>query len=266
MNKSGGPPGGPWAQPSPRKEQVEEVVALDPTARRARLLIGFGQPGHIDDEVVVTLMHEAWKRGDADAEAYAAELLRRVVKHVKAHVRKNKGWQLRGGGSGSTVDDFCQEVVEAILLEQERPSHAEVAFGNYVYRRCLDQAAKLYAKKRSAGQSFDESGFVEAEALHSDAVDSPTHAKSPEEQLEEEFEELQRRSTEEARLERIREIVQLELPEKPQLAFTFRYYGLLPIDSKDPNEITVRRLMGCSEKSVSNYIRQAKKIILEKMS
>jgi RNA polymerase sigma factor (sigma-70 family) len=266
MNKSGGPPSGPWSQPSPRKEQVEEVAGLDPEARRARLMIGHGVQGHIDDEVVVTLLLQAWKSGSSDAEGYATELLRRVLKQVKAHVAKNKSWQLRGGGSKAVVDDFCQEIVESILTDKASPCHAERAFGNYVYRRCLDEAAKFYAKKRSAGQSFDDSGMVEAEALHSDAVDLPAHAMSPEEQLEQEFEALERQLTEEVQLERIREIVQLEMPEKPQLAFTFRFYGELPIESKDPEEITVSRLMGCSEKSVSNYIRQAKKIILEKMS
>jgi hypothetical protein len=262
MNKPGGGPRGPWSQPSPRKGQVEEVAGLAPASRRVRLLIGYGTPGHIDDEVVVTLMLQAWKQGSPDAEAYASGVLRRIAKQVKAHVRKNPGWQLLGGGPGPTFDDFCQDTVVAILEDPNSPCHAEVAFGNYVWRRCLDAAGKLYAKKHSAGQSFDNAGLVEADALRSDAVDSPAHGKSPEEELEE----LEQHLHEQSQLERIREIVQRHLPEKPQLAFTFRYYGHLKIDSSDPNEITVSGLMGCTEKTASKYIRQAIKIILEKLS
>jgi hypothetical protein len=261
MNNSGGAAQSPWSQPSPRKEQAEQIAGLDQKARGVRLEIGHGKAGHVDDEVVVTLMLRSWRDRTPDADTFAADVLRRIAMQVKAHVRKNPGWSLLGGGAASTIDDFCADTVLAILESKATPCHAEVAFGDFVYRRCLDAAGKLYAKKHSAGQSFDDAGLVEADALRSDAVDSPAPGKSPEEELEE----FEAYFAEQQQLERIRQIVQKHLPEKPQIAFTFRYYGNMKIESKDSKAFTVSRLIGCTEKTASKYIQEAIKIILERL-
>lgn len=263
MSKQDEPPSTAWTQPSPRKEMLAEVKALDPAARRARFLIEHGKPRHIDDEVIVTLMREAWRSGDPQADVYASELLRRVNKHVKAHVRKNPGWQRLGGGSEPAQADFCQEVVIAILEDADTPCYAELRFGSFVYRRCLDEAGKLYAKKRSAGQSFDEQEDVEAQAQDSDPVDSPAAEQSPEELLIA----LEQQLAETAKLEQVRLIMQSEhMPELPRIAFTFRFYADLKIESKDKSETTVTKLMGCTEKTASKYIKQAIAIIIERLN
>ena len=67
-------------------------------------------------------------------------------------------------------------------------------------------------------------------------------------------------------LEKIRRIVQEELPEKPQLAVTFRYFGNMKIESKKTDLVTVTRLMGVSEKTATKYINQAIEIIKQRLS
>ncbi len=58
--------------------------------------------------------------------------------------------------------------------------------------------------------------------------------------------------------------MQEHLPELPQIAFTFRYFGELKIESKkDPVDITT--LMGVNEKTVTKYINQAIEIIKERL-
>jgi hypothetical protein len=266
MKEEGAPPGA-WAQPSPRAEMLSEVKGLEPAARTKRLAIRHGKPGHIDDEVVVTLMLLAWRSGqEREADTFAAEVLRRVVKQVRAHVRKNSGWQLRGGGAKAAIDDFGQSTVIAILEDSTVPCHAEVAFGNYVYRRCLDEAGKLYAKKHSAGKSLDEEDEdVEAAAQDGDHVGSPAAPKSPEQVLIEFEEFLEESQTEKTRLERIRHIVQSELPELAQFAFTYRYYANLKIESKKEGAVTVTSLMGVNEKTATKYIKQAIEIIKQRL-
>jgi hypothetical protein len=42
------------------------------------------------------------------------------MKQVKAHVRKNPGWGILGGGAHDAVHDFCQDTVLAILSDDIR--------------------------------------------------------------------------------------------------------------------------------------------------
>lgn len=259
--KTGKPPRG-WTQSPPRDKMVSDVQALAPADRIKRLAIGHGTPDHIDDEALVTLLLDARAAGNVqDENTYATALLRRVKKHTRAHVRKNPGWALLGGGNESVEEDFCQDIVIAILLETDTPCHAEERFGQYVHRRCLDAAGKLYAKKHSAGSSLDDTDDdVDAQEQEGDPAEPSAVSKSPEEFLIE----LEEYKKQVDTLEQIRLIVQEHLPELPQIAFTFRYFGELKIESKkDPVDITT--LMGVNEKTVTKYINQAIKIIKERL-
>ncbi len=266
MTNNKGAPRGAWSQPSPRAEMVAAIKALDQTARLQRFATPHGETGHIDDEVVVTLLLDAWTSGsDREAETYSSELLRRVTLHVRAHVRKNPGWQRLGGGAGTAIEDFCQETVVAILRDQTVPCHAEIAFGNFVYRRCLDQAGKLYAKKHSAGQSLNEEDDqvdADADTPTLDSVDLSATHKSPEQLLIEVEELLADKET----VEEIRRIVQTDLPERAKLAFTYRFFGSMKIESKKPDEVTVTKLLGVTEKTATKYINEAITIIKQRLT
>jgi hypothetical protein len=263
MKKAQRPSRGGWSQPSPRAEIVVEVRSLDRATRAQRFTIQHGTSGHVDDEVIVTLMLDAWTSGqEQESNTYASELLRRVTKHVRSHVRKNPGWQRFGGGAKAAIDDFCQVTVLSILQGEPVPCHAEVAFGDFVYKRCLDEAGKFYAKKRIAGKPFDDG--VDGVEIHEHADDfggSPAETASPEQSLIE-MEEL---LSEQGNLERIRRIVP-DLPELPKIAFTFRYYAELKIESKKTDVITVTSLMDVTEKTATKYINQAIAIIKERLS
>ena len=183
--KSDKPKRGNWTQSPPRDKMVLDVQALDPAARSTRLSIRFGKPDHIDDEALVTLMLDARAASNVqDENSYAAELLDRVTKHVRTQVRKNRSWSLLGGGAKSTEEDFCQDIVLAILSDDDVPCHAEERFGQYVHRRCLDAAGKLYAKKHSAGSSLDDAiGDVDAQAQEGEPAEPSAGSKSPDEFL-----------------------------------------------------------------------------------
>lgn len=255
------PKRGKWTQTPPRAQMVLDIKALDSPHRTKRLTLEFDKQNHIDDEVVVTLMLDARATGnEQDENTFAAELLRRVKKHVRAHVRKNPGWALRGGGSDVAIDDFCQDTVITILLDTTVPCHAEERFGQYVHRRCLDAAGKLYAKKHSAGSSLDDvEDDVDAQAQESDPVEPSADSKSPEEFLIEIEEFLKQEET----LEKIRLIVEEHVPELPQVAFTLRFFGGMKIEShKDP--VCITKIMGLNEKTVTKYINQAIEIIKQR--
>lgn len=259
--KGNGAPGGAVDPPSTRAAMLEQVKALRGAARSARLTIRYGKPGHIDDEVVVTLALAARRAEDVPAESeFASALLRRIAIQVKAHVGKNVSWQRLGGGKDEAIADFTQAIALLILEDPKQPCHAEVAFGDYVYKKSLDQAAKLFAKKHSAGQTLDED--AEADAQERDLDVAPAGYPSPEEFLIA----LQEQQQEEDLLRRIREIVQSdEMPEKAQIAFTFRFYGQMPIDTKKDNVITIVKLMGVKEKTVTKYINEAIALIRKRL-
>lgn len=232
---------------------VAAVLALQGAARQARLAIRHGKPDHIDDEVVVTLALAARRARDVAAEnEFASAMLRRIAIQVKAHVGRNVSWQRLGGGKETAVEDFTQAIALLILEDANQPCHAEVAFGDYVYKKSLDQAAKLFAKKHSAGQTLDEE--AEAEAQERDVGVTPAAYPSPEEFLQV----VQHEHQEEDLLHRIREIVQGDdMPEKPKLAFTLRFYGQVQIDSKKDDVVTIVKLMGVTEKTATKYINEA---------
>jgi DNA-directed RNA polymerase specialized sigma24 family protein len=252
MKRNGAPPGA-GKQPSDRAQMLREVEELQGAGRAARLLVRHGKSDHIDDEVVVTLALNARRRGDVAAEnEFSSAMLRRIAIHVKAHVGRNPSWQQLGGGKDAAVADFTQSIALLILKDPKQPCHAEVAFGDYVYKKTLDEAGKLFAKKHSAGQTLDGDG--EADAQDGDIDVAPAGYPSPEDLLQTLQEEQQKKDV----LRRIRDMVQSgEMPEKAKVAFTFRYYGQLPIDSKKDGVVTIVKLMGVTEKTVTKYINEA---------
>ena len=56
------------------------------------------------------------------------------------------------------------------------------------------------------------------------------------------------------------------MTERAKLAFTFRYYGQLPIDSKKDDVVTIVKLMGVTEKTVTKYINEAIALIRKGLS
>jgi|SRR5688572_18997638 hypothetical protein len=259
------PPGRGWDQPSPRAEMLAAICSLDSAARVDRLAVAYKKNGYIDDEVVVTLLLDAWAEGrTSDENTYASVVLRRVTKHVKAHARKNLEWQRLGGGIEAVADDFCSEIIVNILKDTNVPCHAEVAFGDYVSKRCKDQFGKLSAKKHSAGQTLDgdESDEADAESPTVRSFESVVGSQSPEQTLIalQEF-----RATQET-LNQVRRILQDEsFPEKPAQAFAYRYLQGLKIASKNANEVTVTSLMKVTEKTATKYINTAIEIIRQRL-
>ena len=128
---------------------LEDFLLLEESERKHRLTIGLGKENFIPDEVVATLMLSSWREAWSDGDVYAQHLILRLTRHVRAHVGKNPGWHNRGGGFEATTEEFCGDILELMIKDKAQPCHAEVAFGNYVKKRCLDCADKLYAKKRA---------------------------------------------------------------------------------------------------------------------
>lgn len=258
------PPGRGWDQPSPRAEMLAAICSLDSAARVDRLAVAYQKDGYIDDEVVVTLLLDARAEGrTTDENTYASVLLRRVTKHVKAHVRKNLEWQRLGGGIEAVADDFCSEIIVNILKDTKVPCHAEVAFGNYVSRRCLDQYGKLSAKKNSARQALvgdkPDEGDDDAPAGSSD---SAAASHSPEQALIA----MQELRANQETFRNVRRILQDEsFPEKAGQAFAYRYLDDLKIESKDESEVTVTSLMKVTEKTATKYINTAIEIIRQRL-
>jgi len=247
---------------------LDEILLLTESERKSRLNIELGQEDFIPDEVVATLMLSSWREKWPDADVYTQHLIRRLTRHVRAHVRKNPGWYDRGGGFDVTTEDFCYYILELMIEDKVRPCHAEEAFGNYVWKKCLDCADKLYAKKRSAGSSLDVDGVkAEVEANQCDHSDlSADVPLSPEESLIQIEEYIEEFLADKQKLGRIEEVVQLYLPDNERMAFTFHYYGKLKLFSKKPEVMTVSKMMGVSERSVRQYLANARRIIKERLT
>lgn len=247
-----------WVQASPRAEMVLEVRALDLAGRAQRLRVRRDQAGYVDDEAVVTLFLDACHEG-SDARTYTSELLGRLTRHVGAHLRKNPAWVSLGGGFDTATDEICNDIVTAMLEDKNAPCHAEQAFGDYVWKRCVDAGRRLFAKKHSAGEPLED---VEGETVRAaDLLEPNAHQKSPERLViegEEAFADARR-------IEKIRQIAQTDLPPKLQLAFDLRFFRQLKIESKKDRE-TITRIMGVSEKTATKYINEAIQIVKQRLS
>lgn len=247
---------------------LEDFLLLTESERKRRLVITLGEKNFIPDEVVATLMLLSWREAWPDADTYAQHLIFRLTRHVQAHVRKNSGWQLRGGGFETTTEEFCGDILELMIKDKAQPCHAEVAFGNYVKKRCLDCADKLYAKKKSAGKSFDIDGVkAEVEANQRNRPDLFTNSPvTPEDELIKIEEYVEKLLADSQNLIRIEEVVQLHLSDKERMAFTFHFYGKLKVFSKKTEAITVAKLMGVKERSARQHLASAIQIIKERLA
>jgi hypothetical protein len=209
-----------------------------------------GENGHVADEVVVAAARRAHRESWRDERRYTQQLVQRVYRHVRAHVHKNPAWQQRGGGLQTTIDDCAGFVLEKLAAEKGDTCHAEHAFGDYVYKRCLDFADTLFAKKRAAGESHDDLGLKSG----GDDADSLAHASVEDELIAGELE-----AEDEAKVQRIQDLAQQDglLTDEERRAFVFKFLGGIQIHSKDKNKITVCKLMNRKERTVGLYLEHA---------
>lgn len=230
--------------------EVRDFLKLAAAERYAAIARGFAKKGYVVDEVIVAVARRAHRERWPDERRYTQQLLQRVYRHVRGHVRKNPGWQQRGGGFETTVNDCAGFVLVKLAAEKGETCHAERAFGDYVYKRCLDFADTLFAKKSGAGEPKSE--------LHSepegDDADSSAHASAEDELIARET-----AAENEAKLERVRNLAQQEgfLTDLERSAFVFGVLGDIQISSQDKTKITVCRLINRKERSVRLYIESA---------
>lgn len=240
---------------------VDRFFALSAQARYDKMAVPLGHPDYLEDEVVVTAARRAEAERWPDRRKYSQELMRRIYSHVTGHVNKNAGWRKLKGGVDATIDDFSQFAAEKLAAETAPLCHAEVAFGDYIYKRCIDAARELFfAKKNLAAESLDEDKVAKSEA---DDANSAANASVLDELIAREEEREQ-----DSMLAKVLECLWEEegfLTDKERMALTYRYLGSLPVDSDDPNDLTVCKLMGCKARSVRNYQASATKKIKERM-
>lgn len=247
MTKSTG--SGP-GQSGPHDEAIRAFLELSTAERPVAMAREPGEGGHLADEVVAAVARRAHRERWPDERRYTQPLLQRVYRHVRGHVHKNPGWQRRGGGLQTTIDDCAGFVLVKLAAEQGDICHAEHAFGDYVYKRCLDFADTLFAKKRVAGESQAEFG-PESDG---DDADSLAHASVEDELIAGEL-----AAEDEAKLQRIQELTQTEglLTAEERSAFVFKILGGIQIHSKDKTKITVCKLMNRKERTVGLYLEHA---------
>ena len=247
---------------------LEDFLLLTESERKNRLVNELGQENFVPDEVVATLMLSSSREKWPDVDVYAQHLIRRLNRHVRAHVRKNPGWHNRGGGVHATTEDFCADIFELIFKDKAQPCHAEQAFGNYVWKKCIDCADKLYTKIRKAEKSFDIDGVkAEVEVNQSKRPDLFANTStSPEDYFIEIEDFIEESLAIKEELERIEEVVQLYLTDNERMAFTLHYYEKLRVFSKKADVVTVSKIMGVGESSVRHYLTSARKIIKERLT
>lgn len=247
----------------PHAGQIAEFLALAPDERYRRTNIPLGKLHFVEDEVIAAVSRKAHREKWKDSNRYNQHLINRVYSHVRGHVGKNPGWATRAGGVDAARDDFAGYVFVKMQDDTTLPSHAEVAFGDYVYKRCLDYADELFAKKRNAGESLTE--LSEADAIEYDAQ---LGGSSATQSVEDELLHREEQRIIDEQHTRVCELLQEDgfLTEKERMAFTFHHVGLIQIHSKDPTKIlTVCKLMGCSDRSARLYVKSATAKIKEKL-
>jgi hypothetical protein len=255
MSKSTG--SGP-GETGPHDDAIRAFLGLSAAERYGAMARGLGESGYVEDEVVVAVARRAHRERWPDERRYTQQLVQRVYRHVRAHVHKNAGWQRRGGGLQATVDDCAGFVLVRLAAEKGDTCHAEHAFGDYIYKRCLDFADTLFAKKRTAGEFQPELGPESG----GDDADSLAHASVEDELIAGELE-----AEDEAKVQRVQELAQQEglLTDEERSAFVFKYLGGIQIHSKDKAKITICKLMNRKERTVGLYLELAVAKIKEQL-
>jgi hypothetical protein len=248
--------------PDPHASRVAEFLALAPDQRYRQMAIPLGEPHFVVDEVIAAVSRKAHREKWKDSNRYNQHLINRVYRHVRGHLSKNSGWAARAGGPESARDDFAGHVLAKLIGETATPSHAEVAFGDYVYKRCLDYADELFAKKRNAGESLTE--LSEADAIEYDAQ---LGGSSATQSIEDELIHREEQKTIDEQHTRVCELLQEDgfLTEKERMAFAFHHVGQIQIRSDDSAKMTVCKLMDCSDRSARLYVKSAIAKIKEKL-
>lgn len=245
-------------QPAGRHQKaLAEFLALPQEERNLRLTVGRGEPNYVEDEVVCGAARQGHREKWKDERRYSQQLVQRVYVHVRGHVAKNPGWAARGGGFDTTVGDCAGFVLMKLAGETATVCHAEIAFGDFVYKRALDFADMLFAKKNRTAESLDS----DAEESSVDDASPAVQASILDELLEREDE-----AADQKRILEIQELVQENglLTDKERAAFTFHWFGELKVHAKG-DALCVTLLMGCSEKSAHTYLKSAMHKIKERL-
>ena len=250
------------SQPNRHAAGVQRFLDMPLEMRYAAMGIGPWTTGHIADEVMFAVARRAEAEKWPDKRKYSQEFIQRVYRHVEAHVKTNLAWQRHGGGLDATSDDCAQYVMTKLATVPADADHAEVAFGDIVYKRSLDFADTLfgdYQKKRVANDpEEDEYGGLS---------DTSNADKDPDTSPEELDERYERESHEDHNLDRIYALIQEEgfLTDHERIAFTYHWIGRIQIHSKNADKLTVCKLMDRSDKSVRIYIDSAMAKIKERL-
>lgn len=231
--------GDPYKRRDEVEQQLHEVIRLSPDELERRIRIPKSEvQGYLFDETLVYLLKEAHRREDLTMENLIYDHL---AIRVEILLRKH-AYQV----DSDDLHDFMQEVHTRLLekifdLSSDRADYAEVMFGDFV----TSEAATL--KRKHWRLDKKERGNLEIDAPKEDGHDyDPADERpiSPEEIA-------------------ILNDALGKLPEKTVTAFLLHYRDGLQIESRDPDKLTVAKIMGVSGRAIRIWFRQAVTLLTE---
>lgn len=245
-----------YKRPAAHAQSLKEVSALSQADLLKRIAIrGHNSPGHIATEVLITIFRQATDQGQIPVEPVWQEVNRRLIQSAKSFLRKN-------GLLLEQAEDLAGKMVVALVKGYKRAvSFPECNFGTWATRIGISHQRKQLSPSHS-----QERLLTDLEAPASDDDDEPAGSEDPADVVAYLYKDNPEANpfiaperdhpTRRVLNAQIRKLMRERLTEDENTAIASTYLLDMPIESDDPEELTVSKLMGKSSRMVGNYIRR----------
>jgi DNA-directed RNA polymerase specialized sigma24 family protein len=234
------------SEPYFRRPEVEEQLGYACSLKSDELFAAFpaksrDEKGYLFDETLVYMVRDALEKGDrADYEALYGALYERIWKILR-HFR----YRFNKNGEQGQFEEFAQQVsvmitIKLLDIESDAADYAQVNFGDFVVSAARTELKSVY---RTASRQTDDSAFWE------EGEDQPASR----------VERIEDLRTGHDKLYELRDVL-MKIPEPKRTAVVLVGEGW-PIESIDPNEPTVSRLLGVTPRTIRNWLKEARNIL-----
>jgi RNA polymerase sigma factor (sigma-70 family) len=218
---------------------ITETLELDwDTFVQRSEIVDQADSAFVKEEVLVFLFREALRAGNSDqAEEISTVLFRRVGGQIEKYGKKLSA-KYSEEAAGDMFGDLFLQISDTT---SDKSDFAQVKFGKYLKRICYGSCKKYWKREKNDNKT-----------LFFDQIDPETEKPFEVEAEEKRFSETE--------LKDVRKGLNI-LPEPNRTAFILRHYEGLQVESKKPDEWTISKHFGKTERTIRNWLNKAENLL-----
>jgi hypothetical protein len=231
--------------------QLQEVKII---LRRAQI----HSPTHrefLATETLVSLVRQHPNRGSKDWQLLCRPLDARLKAFAGGFVHRNIEWPQLARDPSYYVEELAQSVAAELLERSDEPLiFAEVNFGTFFKRKATDFMRKEMRRGRTDDSTPDPEAETDDEHAQ-DSVDSLASSDATPEELAQKKQWY---------LNVVR-VASEKLTTKEKLALDYHFFHEIPVESIDPEQDSLTRLMKLSPQRIRKILRAAERKLRENL-